>query len=75
MESILEAKSDESPADPASLLLDVRQVARLLVCSVRHVYALADAGRIPRPFKLGTLNRWPRATIEAWVNGGCKAPR
>lgn len=32
----------------APALLDVRAVASLLGCSQRHVYRLADAGRLPR---------------------------
>jgi excisionase family DNA binding protein len=53
-------------------LLDVDQVAELLNCSSRHIYRLADAGLIPRPVKLGVLNRWPRAAICEWIAGGCQ---
>lgn len=60
-------------ADGAAALLDVCEVARLLNCSVRHVYRLADGGRMPRPLKLGsTLNRWQRAAIEGWIADGCR---
>ncbi len=53
-------------------LLDVRAVAALLGgCSVRHVYRLADAGRMPRPIKLGTLARWRRHELDAWIDRGC----
>lgn len=52
-------------------LLDVRAVAEMLDCSARHVYRLADAGRLPRPIKLGALVRWRRAELEAWIDAGC----
>ena len=52
-------------------LLDVREVAAMLSCSVRHVYRLADAGRLPAPVKLGALVRWPRREIEQWIAAGC----
>ncbi len=52
-----------------SLLIDVQDVAALLKCSARHVYRLADAGRMPRPVKLGALVRWSRASIESWISG------
>ena len=53
-------------------LLGVRAGAALLGgCSTRHVYRLADAGRMPRPIKLGTLVRWRRAELEAWIGAGC----
>ena len=59
-------------------LLDVRAVARLLDCSPRHVYRLADAGRMPPPTKLGALVRWrlrgPGGLLD-WIEGGCKPVR
>jgi predicted DNA-binding transcriptional regulator AlpA len=47
------------PVDPAppAALLDVRAVATLLDCSPRHVYRLADAGRMPAPVRIGALVR------------------
>jgi len=47
------------PPDLAALL-DVKAVAALLRCSERHVYRMADAGKMPAPVKLGALVRWPR---------------
>lgn len=63
-----------TPAD-APVLLNVEQVATLLNCSPRHVYRLCDAGRMPRPVRLGALVRWNRAVIEAWIEAGCPAPK
>jgi excisionase family DNA binding protein len=64
------------PADsPAQALLDVRAVAALLDCSTRHVYRLADAGRMPSPVRLGALIRWRRQDLDAWIAGGCKPCR
>jgi excisionase family DNA binding protein len=58
--------------DPsAAQLLDVRAVAALLDCSPRHVYRLADAGRMPQPVRLGALVRWPRQVIADWIDAGC----
>ena len=54
-------------------LLDVRSVAALLGdCSTRHVYRLADAGRMPRPLRLGTLVRWRRVEVLNWIERGCQ---
>jgi len=58
---------------PAMLAVD--DVAGLLACSARHVYRLADMGRMPRPVKLGALVRWRRASIMAWIAEGCPAVR
>ena len=62
----------ESRPKQFSELLDVVAVTELLGhCSKRHVYRLADAGRMPRPIKLGALVRWRRAELEAWIREGC----
>jgi len=60
-----------SDQTPRAELLNVRGVAALLDCSTRHVYRLADGGRIPRPVKLGSLVRWRRAELDAWIKAGC----
>ena len=53
-------------------LLEVKDVAAILSCGERTVYRHADAGRIPRPIKLGThLIRWRRSELFAWIDDGC----
>lgn len=59
----------------AAELLDVGAVGQLLGCSARHVYRLADGGRMPSPVKLNSLVRWRRAEIDAWIASGCKPIR
>jgi excisionase family DNA binding protein len=58
-----------------SALLAVKDVAALLSCSVRHVYRLADAGRMPPPVKLGALVRWQRTSILTWLAENCPSVR
>lgn len=62
----------EPGAEPARLL-DVAAVARLLGVSARHVWRLADGGRMPRPLRLGGARRWDRLTVEDWIRAGCPA--
>lgn len=52
-------------------LLAVDDVAAMLGVSSRHVYRLADAGKMPRPVKLGSAVRWDRQAIEHWIFEGC----
>ena len=80
--STQENATDARPVglDPQSVaaaeLLDVRDVAALLGrCSVRHVHRLADAGKMPRPVKLGALVRWRRAELDAWIDAGCPSQK
>ena len=65
--------SEPQPAVNAELL-DVQAVAALLGCSSRHVYRLADAGKMPKPLKLGALVRWRRTELISWLDAGCPAP-
>ena len=74
--------SETTPATTIALpsaeevrLLDTNAVAQLLSCSMRHVYRLADSGRMPRPRKLGALVRWDRQELEKWLADGCPACR
>ena len=60
---------------PLGALLDVGTVAAMLSCSARHVYRLADADRLPRPVKLGSLVRWRADEIAEWIAAGCPAKR
>ncbi len=57
-------------------LLSARDVAALLGrCSTRHLYRMVDAGRMPRPIKLGGLVRWRRDELLDWIAAGCPSVR
>ncbi|WP_146405834.1 helix-turn-helix transcriptional regulator [Allorhodopirellula heiligendammensis] len=59
----------------AARLMSVDAVAAMLAISTRHVYRLADSGRMPRPVKLGGSNRWDRDVVENWIREGCPVVR
>ena len=61
--------------EPPAKLIDVKAVAELLGCSLRHVYRLSDAGRMPGPVKLGALVRWSAVAIRDWIEHGCPTCR
>ena len=67
------AKADGEEGTPVelSLLVNVHDVAEMLRCSARHIWRLADSGRMPRPHKVGALRRWDRAAIAHWISQGC----
>lgn len=54
---------------------DVKAVAEKLDCSPRHVYRLADAGRMPAPLRLASLVRWDLEEIDRWIADGCPSTR
>ena len=64
-----------APSATTPALLDVRAVGAMLGCSTRHVYRLADAGRMPAPVRLSALVRWNRSVIEQWIAAGCRPVR
>jgi len=57
-------------AMPDDAVVGVEMVARLLSCSTRHVWRLADARAMPSPLRLGALRRWRLGTIRAWLRDG-----
>lgn len=61
---------------PEGGLIDIKATAEICGgCSTRHVRRLADAGKMPAPLKLGTLLRWRRDEILAWIATGCEPVR
>lgn len=67
-----ENPNDVQPsAENPNRLVDVNEVAEMLDCSPRHVYRMADAGRFPRPRRLGSLIRWPVGEVRKWIEDGC----
>ena len=65
----------ENPDKSPQPMLTATGVAKMLACSARSVYRLADAGRIPPPVRIGGLVRWPRAALEKWISDGCPVPK
>jgi excisionase family DNA binding protein len=51
---------------------DIKDVAKLLKCSEKHVQRMVKKGDIPPGFKLGRLRRWNLSEIEAFIASGCK---
>ncbi len=62
-------------AKPAKRLGDVNAVAEKCDCSPRHIYRLADSGKLPPPRRLGALVRWDLDEIDEWIDAGCPAVR
>ena len=66
------------PEAIAAKLLDVKAVAELLGCSPRHIFRLADCGKIVPPVRIGALVRWKATgpgSIQEWLDAGCQPIR
>ena len=59
--------------DDKRLLIDTKEVAKLLKLGDRTIWGMSHSGRMPAPIKIGGAVRWNRAEIEAWVAAGCPA--
>lgn len=64
-EVVNELKKQFSIRLPA--LLSAREVAGILGISERQVWRMVSAGELPAPKRVGTLTKWRRSEIEAWV--------
>jgi len=49
------------------VLLNVREVARLLHLGERTIWKLSTTGELPSPIRIGRSRRWDRRAIEAWL--------
>ena len=68
--------ADAPAVEPAAeLVIDVKKVARMCDCSTPHIRRLSDAGRMPKPLRLGGLVRWRKTDIESWIAAGCPSCR
>lgn len=56
-------------------LIDVKEFAAKLGCSLKHIRRMADAGRCPPPIQLGGLRRWNRHVVDDWIAAGCPVVR
>lgn len=51
--------------------LSAERFAELLDISVRTLWRLRSAGKIPQPVRIGGNIRWNAAEIWAWIEAGC----
>lgn len=55
---------------PERLLTD-KDVAAMLSCSRKHVWDCIHDGRLPPPYKFGTLTRWRQSEISEVIGNLC----
>lgn len=49
-------------------LMTANQVGALLQINVRTLRRLVARKKFPKPIKVGSAHRWPRAVVDAWVD-------
>lgn len=61
------APADGGFDDGEPLLIDVKEVARLLSLGVRTVWRLSGGGTLPKPISIGRAKRWERRAIVEFI--------
>ncbi|MDD4888705.1 MAG: helix-turn-helix domain-containing protein [Phycisphaerae bacterium] len=61
------------PAAVAPLLVDTVAAAALCGVSRSHYLALASAGKVPLPIRLGRRTLWRADELRRWIEAGCPA--
>lgn len=54
-----------------ALAISARELAEMLDISLRQVWRLNAAGKLPRPLRIGGSVRWSRQEIVEWFEAGC----
>jgi len=54
-----------------ALAISARDLKEMLNVSLRQVWRLNAAGKLPKPIRLGGSVRWNRAEIQQWFEAGC----
>lgn len=52
-------------------LLPAAEVAKLLSLSIRTLWRLDSAGKLPAAIQVGHSKRWRRKELDDWMNSGC----
>jgi prophage regulatory protein len=53
------------------LAISARELAAMLNVSLRQVWRLNCAGKLPKPIRLGGSVRWNREEVQRWFEAGC----
>lgn len=63
----------ETNSEDVTLLLSAAKLAQALDISIRTLWRLRAAGKLPAPIRLNGSVRWRRSEIESWIAAGCAA--
>lgn len=61
----------QKPPDDQGLLVDYRQVAKLLKVSERTLWKMQHCGEMPPPIRIGRSVRWSLEALRRWIEAGC----
>lgn len=53
-----------------TVLISAKTLAKMLSTSVRTIWRLRSAGKLPNPLTIGNSVRWIESEISAWIRAG-----
>ncbi len=56
--------------DISPILISAEELAKLMDVSVRTLWRLLSAGKVPQPVRIGRNTRWRLAEIREWIEKG-----
>ncbi len=56
---------------PAPILYTTKEAAAFCMISESNWYKLNRNGHVPKPIRIGTMYRWRKSDLVAWVAAGC----
>lgn len=51
--------------------LNIAEVASLMAVSQRTIMRWTEAGTMPQPIRMGSIIRWRKTELDAWISSGC----
>lgn len=67
----METGTTQKVSRVAPIAVSASDLAKMLGVSLRQVWRLNSAGKLPKPIKLGGSVRWNRQEIMDWFEVGC----
>jgi prophage regulatory protein len=58
-----------------AMAISARELAQMLDVSLRQIWRLNSAGKLPKPIRLGGSVRWNRQEVTEWFEAGCPERR
>ncbi|ADG68471.1 Prophage CP4-57 regulatory [Planctopirus limnophila DSM 3776] len=56
------------------ILATAESVASMLSISLRTLWRMRSAGKLPAPVRVGKSTRWRVSDIQEWIAAGCPVP-
>ena len=72
---IMQLETATGGIESDSLLISAEKLAQMLDISVRTLWRLRAAGKMPAPVRIGGSVRWRAQEVQAWIDGGCPEQR